>query len=442
MSNWRASAGCLITFTLTMKNLLSSILLFLITVSAFAAPDTARVLFIGNSYTGVNNLPDIIAQVAVDRGDVLIKTDASVGGATFQNHAANPAIRSLIGQKGWDYVVLQEQSQFPAFPDDQVAQDCYPYARTLDSLVHLANPCAKTVFYMTWGRKNGDASNCASFPLICTYNGMDSLLRTRYSIMAQTNRAILSPVGVAWHKMRDLYPATELYQADESHPTEAGSYLAACTLYSVLFKKNPAAITYDYVLSAVAAANIRQVVKAQVWDSLAKWYQYIPVSVQPVAGFGHSLTGHTAQFSNTSLHANTYQWTFGDGTGDTAAAPRHIYAADGLYTVRLIVSNCNGMRDTLLRQIRIGITGVSYNSYMAACSVYPNPASDRITVVCSEVPGSVALYDVQGRICRSILQPADKRIVFEIKGLSAGPYFLRVLHRDGANTVQTITVRD
>ena len=48
---------------------------------------------------------------------------------------------------------------------------------------------------MTWGRENGDQSNCQSWPPVCTYEGMDDLLRERYMIMANDNNALVAPVG-------------------------------------------------------------------------------------------------------------------------------------------------------------------------------------------------------------------------------------------------------
>jgi hypothetical protein len=416
------------------------ILFFLALSAATAAPDTLRVLFVGNSYVQVNSLPDIVAQLAANRGDVLIKADASVGGATLQNHLANANTRAQIAQKGWDFVVLQEQSQLPAFPNAQVAQDCYPYARALDSLVHLANPCAKTVFYMTWGRKNGDAGNCASFPLICTYNGMDSLLRTRYTIMAQANKAILAPVGVAWHRFRDLYPATDLYQADESHPSTAGSYLAACSFYTIFFKKNPAAITYDYTLSAGDAAKVRQVVKAQVWDSLAKWYQYHSVPPAPKAVFSQTVSGRSAQFSNTSTGAARYVWSFGDGSTDTAAAPKHVYSTDGKYSVRLIAINCDGIRDTSTRQVNIGAAGIGAAGSPAGVRVYPNPARDEIRISCAAKPAAILLFDARGRLCRSVARPQREQIL-SLQGLAAGVYYLQLRLADGSPIMRMMTLQ-
>src|SRR5207248_894005 len=47
------------------------------------------------------------------------------------------------------------------------------------------------------------------------------------------------PVGVAWEQFRSVYVDPDLYDADGSHPSPAGSYLAACTFLGALFGKSP-----------------------------------------------------------------------------------------------------------------------------------------------------------------------------------------------------------
>jgi hypothetical protein len=158
-----------------------------------------NILFIGNSYTYVNDLPLMIANVSLSTNDTISYNSSTPGGYTFNNHTQDTASISKIKQGNWDFVVLQEQSQLPSFPIGQVSVESFPYAKILDSIINTYNSCAETVFYMTWGRKNGDASNCASWPPVCTYQGMDSLLRDRYTQMAFDNKTILSPVGALWH---------------------------------------------------------------------------------------------------------------------------------------------------------------------------------------------------------------------------------------------------
>jgi hypothetical protein len=52
-----------------------------------------------------------------------------------------------------------------------------------------ADSCTETVFYMTWGHQNGDPPNCAAYPQICTYSGMQDRLTQSYIEMGQINSA-------------------------------------------------------------------------------------------------------------------------------------------------------------------------------------------------------------------------------------------------------------
>ncbi len=62
--------------------------------------------------------------------------------------------------------------------------------------------------------------------------------------------------------------------------------------------------------------------------------------------------GDTVKFTNisTGVTALTASWDFGDNTTSNLFAPQHIYNAPGAYTVRLIVTDTFGCRDTSLLQ--------------------------------------------------------------------------------------------
>lgn len=253
------------------------ILIFLLSlIVPFIHCEGYKVLFIGNSYTYVNNLPQLIASMAEAGGDTLVFSANLPGGYTFNNHLNNSTTTSLIQQGEWDYVVIQGQSQEPSFPDGQFYSQTYPYAQQLCEMIYQYNPAAKIVFYMTWGRKNGDQNNCPYFPPLCTYEGMDSLLYLRYMTMAEDFGAVVSPVGVLWHYIRDYNPEIELYSSDESHPSLAGSYAAACSFYSVLYRKDPRESVYNPGIDEEAAEKIRLAASKVVYDSLAKWFVDIP----------------------------------------------------------------------------------------------------------------------------------------------------------------------
>ncbi len=193
---------------------------------------------------------------------------------------------------------------------------------------------------MTWGRKNGDAVNCPGFPVMCTYQGMDTTIRNSYLNLTANINGEVSPVSVVWNYIRQNYPGIELYQPDESHPSIAGSYAAACCFYAALFKKDPALITFNFGLNATDASIIRNAAKTQVFDSLQLWdFKKPPIAkIQYEIGPGNN----EVIFHAINLGFNeTYFWDFGDGDTSTSAYSTHSYLSDGTYTVSLTTTNCD-----------------------------------------------------------------------------------------------------
>jgi hypothetical protein len=253
------------------------IIVLLVTLVSVAAANgqsqAKKVLFLGNSYTSYNNLPQIIADVATSMGDTLEWDIEAPGGWWLYDHSISAASINKIEAGNWDYVVLQDQSQAMTLPDSQMALGISSIQK-LDSIINEYNPCAETMFYMTWGRKNGDSlfyqvySPWYEEP---TYQFMDSLIHERYMQMSILNNAEVSPVGAVWKYIRQNNPGIELYQSDESHPSLAGSYLAACSFYTTLFRKDPTLISFNSSLSITDATTIKNAVKLIIYDSLVNW---------------------------------------------------------------------------------------------------------------------------------------------------------------------------
>ena len=60
---------------------------FLLLASTAFAEDPRRVLFIGNSYTGVNKLPDVFLEVVKDSGrSTPVVKSSTPGGRTLKQH--------------------------------------------------------------------------------------------------------------------------------------------------------------------------------------------------------------------------------------------------------------------------------------------------------------------------------------------------------------------
>ncbi len=271
----------------------------------------------------------------MNMGDTLIYDSNTPGGYTLDQHSADSISRTKILNGGWDYIILQDQSQIPAF-QNYFSQG----AISLCLLTRESNPCARPMFYMTWGRQNGDASNCAVWPPVCTYDGMDSLLRNSYHDMALFNKAELSPVGEVWNYIRSNNPNINLYQSDGSHPSEAGSYLAACTFYTALFKRDVITASFDYTLDSQNAAIVRAAVSEVFFDSLSN-YNYTENNPQAMFRYTIGQGLNEAEFINSSMNTDSYSWDFGDGSVSNAELPTHSYQNDGLYTITLDASDCD-----------------------------------------------------------------------------------------------------
>jgi PKD repeat protein len=418
-----------------MRYIITLVVLVSYTVAS-AQGVTKRALFLGNSYTGVNNLPQMVANIATSMGDTFIYDSNTPGGYTFQGHSTNTTSLSKIEQGNWDYVVLQEQSQYPSFPNSQVEMSVFPYAALLDSLIHLHNPCAETVFYMTWGRKNGDAQNCGFWPPVCTYAGMDSLLNLRYRMMAEDNDAILSPVGAVWKYIRENYPSIELYQSDESHPSVAGTYAAACAFYSTLFRKDPTTISYSANLSASEAANIRTATKAIVYDNLLEWHigEY-----DPMAGFNYSVQNDMElTFTNTSVNATSFHWSFGDGSTSQEANPTHTYASSGTYTIQLTATKC-GKTSTTQHTIDTTLpVGIDEMNATQDFTIYPNPATTHVNVQSSASKNiTYKIISAHGQeVLSGIIMSGDNHI--NVSSISSGLYILKLM--DGEHSIDSYTI--
>lgn len=392
-----------------------------------------KVLFLGNSYTNVNNLPQIIEDIAASMGDTLIFDMEAPGSETLEGHFLNnlPSI-TQIKKGGWDYIVLQEQSQRPSYPISQVESEFFFYAHKLDSTIKVYNPCGKTMFYMTWGRKNGDSANCLSIPSLplCTYEGMDSLLNLRYRMVADSNKAELSPVGAVWHYLRHHNAGIGLYQADESHPTAEGSYAAACSFYAAIFRRNPTLIPYNYTISATNAASIRAAAKTVVYDSLIKWH----LGEFDLAHFNYSVVPtNKVVFTNTSASATTFSWDFGDGQHSAAKNPTHTYAAAGVYTVVLTASSAK-CTSTWSSVVNLWPTGISEWNAKTDFIVSPNPTNGMLHISpASSGTGSytVDVLNYMGQVVYQSKGNSAKEQVLDITHLANNVYLLRITNDEG-----------
>lgn len=408
-----------------MKKLFTVLLALCITLQLLAQGQSKHALFIGNSYTEVNNLPYLVSQVASSMGDTLTYQANTPGGCTFQQHCNNQSM-TLIQQGGWDIVVLQEQSQYPSFPQSQVQNEVFPYAAQLVQAVYTYSPCAEPMFYMTWGRRDGDQQNAQFFPVLGTYQGMDSMLYERYLYMAKTNDASLCPVGRVWRSLRTSHPDIELYSGDGSHPSMAGSYAAACAFYAMMFQRSPLTSSFNASLNDATASIIRSVVDSVVCQQFAFWQRPLPQASFDTLRREGTVCSNVFDFENNSSYADRYFWDFGDGDTSDFESPNHAFPNLGTYTITLVASR-HCMSDTATLILTIAEPVAIHQPSAPTFHLYPNPTTNSLWLK-SEVSAPAQVFDLTGRLLFSVeVVEGVNRI--DLQRLIPGRYLLRLADR-------------
>lgn len=387
-----------------------------------------KALFIGNSYTYVNNLPQLITDIALSKSDTLVFDQSTPGGFTFQNHCSNSVTWSKIRSQKWDAVILQAQSQEPSFDPSQVASQTYPYAKQLVDSINANNACTEIIFYMTWGRKNGDASNCMTYTPVCTYNGMQARLRQSYILFKDSFKTSVAPVGVAWKTLRQALPSIDLYQADESHPSLEGSYLAACVFYSSLFQKSAIGSTYYSSITPTLASSLQNYGSHTVLDSTLNWGTG---SNLPIANFSYSLvSGTIVQFNNQSLNGVSYTWSF----GSTLQNPTYTFASSGNYAVQLKTTNsCKS--DSITKNIAITYLQANNKKLAPLIYFYQN---NLIVNNLSNSETLTSIYTVEGRLVKEHKITSETISSFYIGDLPKGLYLVNSVSKNNTQTTKII----
>ena len=198
------------------------------------------VLFIGNSFTSRNDVPGLLASLAEARGRELAHRLISAGGASLRMHWNKGEARAAIEQGGYDWVVLQEQSTLPV----KNAARMHENIRSFSEVIVASG--AKTALYLTWARQNAPDAQRA--------------ITDAYMTIGAELGATIVPVGVAWASVLGTPGHPALHDRDGSHPSPAGSYLAACVFLAVLFGETPVGVPGE--VPGASAAQVALLQKA------------------------------------------------------------------------------------------------------------------------------------------------------------------------------------
>jgi hypothetical protein len=206
-----------------------------------------RVLFVGNSYTQVNDLPSVVGQLAAATpGPRLEIETVAVGGARLVTHWTTTGARERIESGDFDVIVMQAQSVEP-FLDPK---SFHFYGELFSGALEAAG--ARGVWFSTWARREGDAFYAESG---YTPASMTEALEYRYRIAAAVNGDRVARAGAAWQLSLAELSELTLHDPDGSHPSAHGTLLAACVILQAITGTTPRSPDPAPLGIALAEAN-------------------------------------------------------------------------------------------------------------------------------------------------------------------------------------------
>jgi hypothetical protein len=213
------------------------------------------VLFIGNSLTQGNDVPGMVEDLAGAAGLGWRVEAQLIGGAGLEQHWERGLVQSVIRGADWDAVVLQ---QGPSSLADSRA-NLRQWTGRFDELIREAG--GRSALYMVW----------PELPRLAWFDRV----RDSYALAARDVDGWFLPAGESWRAAWEAEPALQLYGGDGFHPTVAGSWAAALTIFCGLSGRSADDLPAPAAVDARTAERLRQAVA----EALERYGDYGPQDV-------------------------------------------------------------------------------------------------------------------------------------------------------------------
>ncbi len=190
---------------------------FLLLLCSAAFSQTSNLLFVGNSLTYSNNLPELVEMEAKKQGIKVKTTMLAFPNYALIDHLDDGEVQKRIRSGKYDYVIVQQGPSSQEEGRKMLLED----GKTL-SMLCLQSEC-QLVFFMVW-------------PSRTYYHTFDGVIKNHREVATQ-NGALLCPVGEVWKTYFDETNDFSLYGMDGFHPSPKGSRLAAEVIVKTLFNE-------------------------------------------------------------------------------------------------------------------------------------------------------------------------------------------------------------
>ena len=215
-------------------------------------PDPAlRILFIGNSLTSANDLPGLVRRLAEsDPARQVMISSVTFGNYSLEDHWNRGDAQQAIAGARWDYVVLQQGPS--ALPESRVLLVEY----TERFAGEIPRVGGRPAVYMVW-------------PSLDRESEWDAVT-ANHQAAAEAVSGVLFPAGETLRAARRADPGIVLFEADGFHPTLAGSYGAALTIYARAAGVSPVGLTVAAAGIALPTGQVRTL-EAAAAEALAQF---------------------------------------------------------------------------------------------------------------------------------------------------------------------------
>ena len=174
-----------------------------------------NILFIGNSLTYTNNLPELVKQKASQKGITVGTKMIANPNFALLDHWDIGETQQYIASKKFNFVVIQQGPSSQAFGREVLIK----YGKRYSDL--CTSNDAQLCYFMVW-------------PSLTYYNTFDDVIKNHRDA-ATINEALLCPVGDVWKTHFDTTNDFDYYGPDGFHPSSIGSQVAADVIVDSLF---------------------------------------------------------------------------------------------------------------------------------------------------------------------------------------------------------------
>ncbi len=204
-----------------------------------AAKSDYELLFIGNSHSSLNDLPELVAKLIIaGTSNKTVNTFNAPGWQFLDERIGDGVTQPTLEAREWTHVFLQAQKYSTTglyYYSTDAAEEWVRRVKTQNAL---------PIMFPEWPRKNNFEEGARIHQL--------------HHSIASVEPACVAPVGLAWDLSIARYPTLNLHSSDDNHSNLNGALLTAFVFYEVLTGNLASELGY------VDTINVSQTIQAQL----------------------------------------------------------------------------------------------------------------------------------------------------------------------------------